>query len=89
MERSLVSPFKFNWLLALLLAAPLSAAPEEPQPFLERFEALRPKAEKLAVYRLEWVQTLAAAQTRAAEEDRPVLLIVVRNSLGDMITGHC
>ena len=83
-------------LSAALLLSPLSsinAAESTPardvKKVLEKFRAVRPGARELRLFELDWVPTLAAAQKRAAREGRPVLLLVVRNSEGNLRSGHC
>jgi hypothetical protein len=56
---------------------------------LDNFRSIRPKALDLAIYQLDWVPTLKAAKEKAAEEKRPIFLVVVRNSFGDICSGHC
>lgn len=56
---------------------------------LDRFQAARPQAKELAIYRLDWVPTLQDAKVKAANEKRPILLVVVTNSYGNMRSGHC
>jgi len=56
---------------------------------LERFEQAKPQAKDLTIYRLDWVPNLAEAKLRAAREKRPILLVVVTNSYGNMLSGHC
>jgi hypothetical protein len=56
---------------------------------LDKFRSIRPKAPELAIYQLDWVPTLKAAKEKAAEEKRPVFLVLVRNSFGDICSGHC
>ena len=80
---------------ALLLSPLLSVNAEESMPtpavkkVLEKFRAVRPGARELRLFELDWAPTLAAAQKRAAREGRPVLLLVVRNSEGNLRSGHC
>jgi hypothetical protein len=56
---------------------------------LARVEAARPSPEELAIYSLDWAPTLAAAKERAAKEKRPVFLVFVTNSFGNICSGHC
>jgi hypothetical protein len=56
---------------------------------LDQFRAARPDAKDLAIFQLDWTPTLKGAKARAAKEQRPILLIVVENSFGDMHSGHC
>jgi hypothetical protein len=56
---------------------------------LDKFQSVRPSAADLAIYQLDWMPTLKAAKERAAKEERPIFLVVVTNSFGDMYSGHC
>jgi len=72
----------------LLLLAALAQDPDAAK-ILEKFKAARPADADLALYGLDWEPDLRAAKARASKEGRPVLLIVVTNSYGDMFSGHC
>jgi hypothetical protein len=56
---------------------------------LDRYAAIRPKEAELGLYQLDWAPSLQAARETAAKEDRPIFLIVVQNSFGNICTGHC
>ena len=56
---------------------------------LDKFKSVRPQEADLALYQLDWAPTLKAARERAAREDRPIFLVVVTNSFGDLFSGHC
>jgi hypothetical protein len=56
---------------------------------LDKFRSVLPQAADLAIYQLDWVPTLRAAKEKAAEEERPIFLVVVQNSFGDLRSGHC
>ena len=56
---------------------------------LGRFEQTRPPSRDLTVYTLDWAPSLQQATVRAARETRPILLLVVTNSYGNLYTGHC
>jgi hypothetical protein len=56
---------------------------------LDKFQSVRPQAADLALYQLDWMPTLKAAKERAAKEQRPIFLVVVTNSFGDLYSGHC
>ena len=82
--------------LALLIAALWTTsllhaqAPNgDVQKILDQLRLVRPKDKDLAIFQLDWVPTLKEARGRAARERRPVLLLVVTNSYGDLFTGHC
>ena len=77
----------------LLLSLTAGLAAEEPGRdvalLLDKFELLRPQDRELSLFTLDWEKTLKTALVRAARQERPVLLIVVRNSNGDIVRGHC
>ena len=54
-----------------------------------RYNAVRPGAKDLALYRLDWVDSLQEALQRAARENRPVCLIIIHAQYGDILSGHC
>jgi hypothetical protein len=67
-----------------------AAAPNaEVQKVLERFRSAHPSDKDLAVFQLDWVPALKTAREKAAKEQRPILLLVVTNSYGNLYTGHC
>ncbi len=65
------------------------AQDENAKQILARFDALRPSANELAMYRLDWVDSLDEALQRAAAEGRPVFLVVIHVKYGDVASGHC
>jgi hypothetical protein len=77
-------------ILAMVCAARAEGADQsDVQNVLDRFQSVRPHEADLALYQLDWMPTLKAAQERAAREERPIFLVVVTNSFGDLYTGHC
>ena len=54
-----------------------------------KYQAIRPRDDKLAVYRLDWTESLSIAQERARSENRPVCLAVIHARYGDLTSGHC
>ena len=77
-------------ILALACAASAAAAdPSDVKSVLDRFQSVRPQEADLALYRLDWMPTLKAAKEKAAKENRPIFLVVVTNSFGDLYSGHC
>ena len=59
------------------------------QKILDQYRLVRPADKDLAIFQLDWVPTLKEATERAAKERRPILLLVVTNSYGNLFTGHC
>ena len=56
---------------------------------LARYQAIRPAARDLGMYRLDWADSLDVALKRAAKEKRPVCLIIIHAKYGDIASGHC
>jgi hypothetical protein len=73
-----------NWVVAARAADQLGV-----RGVLNEFQSVRPTAADLAIYQLDWVPTLKAAKEKAAREQRPIFLVVVRNSFGNICSGHC
>ena len=78
-----------NMILGLLLAVALQD--KEAEGILSRYRSARPADSDLALYRLDWVEDLKTAKTRAAKEKRPILFIATRQleDAGSLYTGHC
>ena len=74
------------WTTSLLHA---QAPDGDVRTILDKYRLTRPTDEDLAIFQLDWVPTLKGATERAARERRPILLLVVTNSYGDLFTGHC
>ena len=75
---------------AVLLTAGVSSAQvQQVDRVLEKFDRLRPGDRELAMYRLDWADTLDDALRRAARERRPIVLIVIHAQYGDIKSGHC
>jgi hypothetical protein len=66
-----------------------AAVNDDVQKVLDKYRAARPGAKDLAIFQLDWAPTLKDAKARAAREERPIFLIVVTNSFGNMHSGHC
>jgi hypothetical protein len=74
------------WTTGLLHAqAPDGDVPK----ILHKYRLFRPTDKDLAIFQLDWVPTLKQAREKAAKEQRPILLLVVTNSYGNLFTGHC
>lgn len=67
----------------------LSAQDAEAKRILARYEAMRPSAAELGMYRLDWAASLDDALERAAREGRPIFLVVIHAKYGDITGGHC
>ena len=52
-------------------------------------QALRPTAKDLAMYRLDWEDSLDVALKRAGREKRPICLIIIHAKYGNITSGHC
>ena len=76
-------------LLLLLVATIASAQDRQVQSVLDRYQDFRPRADELAMYRLDWAASLEQAQQRAAREQRPVFLVIIHAQYGDLGSGHC
>ena len=74
------------WTTSLLHA---QAPDGDVRAILDRYRRFRPADKDLAIFQLAWVPTLKDARGRAAKEQRPILLLVVTNSYGNLFTGHC
>jgi hypothetical protein len=74
------------WTTSLLQA---QAPDGDVQKILDKYQRFRPADKDLAIFQLDWVPTLKDARERAAKEQRPILLLVVTNSYGNLFTGHC
>ena len=72
-----------------MFASLASAQNRQAKSVLERYADFRPDADALAMYRLDWAESLDEARKRAAREKRPVLLVVIHAKYGDLASGHC
>lgn len=80
-------------ILVLGILSPAAVSAQSPdsgvQTVLDKYHSALPMAEDLTVYSLDWASSFDEAKQKAAREERPILLIVVTNSYGNMYTGHC
>ena len=53
------------------------------------YHLLRPAAKELAVYQLDWSDSIDEARKRAAREGRPICLVIIHSKYGDIASGHC
>ena len=77
------------YLFLLLLAEFVTAEDAGVKRILARYQAIRPAAKDLGMYRLDWADSLDIALKRAAKENRPVCLIIIHAKYGDIVSGHC
>jgi hypothetical protein len=59
------------------------------QKILDKYRSFRPDDKELAIFQLDWAPTLKDAKEKSAKEKRPIFLLVVTNSFGNLYTGHC
>ncbi|MDP7010117.1 MAG: hypothetical protein QF685_01955 [Verrucomicrobiota bacterium] len=76
-------------LVSLLFSGFVGAEDINAKRILDRYQVLRPQAKDLAMYRLDWAESLDVAMKRAARENRPVCLVIIFAKYGDMASGHC
>ena len=77
-------------MLAMACAAQAHGADQgDVKSILDKFRSVRPLEADLTLYQLNWMSTLKEARERAAKERRPIFLVVVTNSFGDLFSGHC
>jgi hypothetical protein len=86
LRTTLISMIAALWTTGLLYAQVPDA---DVQRILDKYRLFRPADQDLAVFQLDWMPTLKDARERAAKEQRPILLLVVTNSYGNLLTGHC
>lgn len=65
------------------------ADPSDVKSTLDKFQSVRRQEAELTLYQLDWMPTLKAAREKATNEERPIFLVVVTNSFGDLFSGHC
>ena len=56
---------------------------------LKRYQAIRPAARDLGMYKLDWADSLDGALKRATKEKRPICLIIIHAKYGNIASGHC
>jgi hypothetical protein len=78
------------FVLCLLGVARLCSAQDaEVRRVLARYDDLRPRANELSMYRLDWAGSVDEALERADREGRPVLLVIIHAKYGNITSGHC
>ena len=82
--RSLICAF-----VVLLTATAGLADQPSVRRLLGKYNTIRPDDDQLAMYRLDWVESLADAQDLALLENRPVCLVVIHARYGNIASGHC
>jgi len=76
--------------LTMLMASTVATAQDSQiKRVLVKYEAMRPSDQELAMYRLDWADSLEEAKQRAAKEGRPIFLIIIHAKYGDISSGHC
>ena len=77
------------YFFSLFLAGFVIAEDADVKRVLARYQAIRPSAKDLGMYRLDWADSLDVALKRAVKENRPVCLIIIHAKYGDIASGHC
>ena len=77
------------YFFSLFLAGFVIAEDTGVKRILARYQAIRPTAKDLGMYRLDWADSLDVALKRATKENRPVCLIIIHAKYGDIASGHC
>ena len=85
----LVGRTAFIACLCFVVASIVTAADRDAKRILDRYQAIRPAAKDLGMYRLDWADSLDVALKRATKENRPVCLIIIHAKYGDIASGHC
>ena len=90
-QRREIEMLRMSLCLVSLLTATSSTfgQDEGAKQILAQFDDMRPTANELGMYRLDWAGSLDEALQRAVEERRPVFLIVIHAKYGDVSSGHC
>jgi len=70
-------------------AGSLMAQDPDAKRILTKYNVMRPTDKELAMYRLDWAESLEQALKWAARERRPIFLIIIHAKYGDIISGHC
>lgn len=80
----------FAAVVGIVCSAQLEAADRrDVERIMDKYRSIRPQATDLAIYELDWAPTLKAALVQAADQNRPIFLVLVRNSFGNLASGHC
>ena len=77
------------YFFSLFLAVIVIAEDAGVKRILARYQAIRPAAKDLGMYRLDWADSLDIALKRADKENRPVCLIIIHAKYGDFASCHC
>ena len=81
---------RFFWVVFLMTFTTFSIAQEiEVKEVWQRYQTLRPNAEQLAMYQLNWANSLDKALKKAANQNRPIFLIIIHARYGNIQSGHC
>ncbi len=79
--------------LALGLAIGATGALHAQELAVERvltwYHLLRPPARDLAVYQLDWSNSIDQARKQAIAQQRPICLMIIHAKYGDIASGHC
>lgn len=76
--------------LAVLFAASVTMAQDADVARVARkYLKLRPTPAELAMYSLDWADSLGEALQRGVLENRPIAMVIIHAQYGDIRSGHC
>ncbi len=76
--------------LAVLFAASVTMAQDADVARVARkYLKLRPTPAELAMYSLDWADSLGEALQRGVRENRPIAMVIIHAQYGDIRSGHC
>ena len=83
-------PLALGLALGLTLGATALHAQElSVERVLTWYHLLRPPARDLAIYQLDWSNSIDQARKQAIAQQRPICLMIIHSKYGDIASGHC
>ncbi|MDB4750012.1 hypothetical protein OAF83_03815 [Rubripirellula sp.] len=76
--------------LAAFCAASVTLAQEaDVDRVVGKYLKYRPSEAELAMYTLDWADSLTEALQRGAGDNRPLVMVIIHAQYGDIRSGHC
>jgi len=76
--------------LAVMFTSSIAMARDaEVDRVLATYLKLRPSETELAMYSLDWTDSLTEALQRGVRENRPIAVVIIHAKYGDIRSGHC